>query len=94
MAHHQQDKQHEQHKQHKEHEHKIPRQLWRLGKVERFLRGRDGHVRTTSEFRRPLQRLYPLEVNAEPDNPAPHVANIPIRVVWDDDIPNVVANTS
>ena len=87
------------------HEHKIPRQLWRLGKVERLLRGRDGHVRSavvrvksanspTSEFRRPLQRLYPLEVNAEPDNPAPHAANIPIRVVRDDDIPNVVANTS
>ena len=65
------------------HEQKIPRQLWRLGKVERLLRGRDGHVRSavvrvksvnspTSEFRRPLQRLYPLEVNAEPDNPAPH----------------------
>ena len=47
----------------------------------------------TSEFRRPLQRLYPLEVNAEPDNPAPHAANIPIRVVRDDDIPNVVVNT-
>ena len=87
------------------HEHKIPRQLRRLGKVERLLRGRDGYVRSavvrvksanspTSEFRRPLQRLYPLEVNAELDNPAPHAGNIPIRVVRDDDIPNVVVNTS
>ena len=87
------------------HEHKIPRQLWHLGKVERLLRGRDGLVRSavvrvksanspTSEFRHPLQQLYLLEVKAEPHNPAPNVANIPIRVVRDDDIPDVVVNTS
>jgi len=87
------------------HEHKIPGQLRRLGKVEGLLRGRNGHVRSaavrvksanshTSEFRRPSQRLYPLEVNAVPDNPAPHAANIPIKVVRDDDIPNVVVSTS
>lgn len=48
----------------------------------------------TSEWRRPLQRLYPLEVNAEPDNPVQHASNIPIRVVRDEGIPNVVVNTS
>ena len=49
------------------HDNKIPRQLWRLGKVERLLPGRDSQVRSTvvrvtsgnsptAEWRRPLQR--------------------------------------
>ena len=25
------------------HDHKVPRQMWRLGKIERLLTGRDGH---------------------------------------------------
>ena len=48
------------------HVHKIPRQLWRLGKVEHLLRERDGHVRSAavrvnsanspmSEFRLPCR---------------------------------------
>ena len=55
------------------HEDKTPRQTWRLGKVERLLPGRDGLVRSAelrvsskggmrSLLRRPVQRLYPLEV--------------------------------
>ena len=78
-----------------------PRQLWRLGRVQRLLPGPDGEVRSavvkvksgnlpSSEWRRPLQRLYPLEVklNAEPDNA------VPITVVRDEDVPAVVVNPS
>lgn len=87
------------------HDHKIPRQRWRLGKVERLLPGRDGHVRSavvrvkagnspTAEFRRPLQRLYPLEVeqHTKPDIPVAQGVNIPIKIVKDEDIPHVVEN--
>ena len=44
----------------------------------------------TSEWRRPLQRLCPLEVklNTEPDKA------VPITVVRDDDVPAVVVNSS
>ena len=72
------------------HDNKIPRQSWRLGKVERLLPGQDGHVCSAvvrvksgnsvlSEWRRPLQRLYPLEVTAEPDTLVQHRASIPIK---------------
>ena len=88
------------------HDNKIPRQLWRLGKVERLLPGRDGQVRSavvrlksgnspTAEWRRPLQRLYPLEVrlDTEAANPVPQAANVPVRVVRDEDVPVVVVNS-
>ncbi|XP_044173178.1 uncharacterized protein LOC122957230 [Acropora millepora] len=81
------------------HEKTTPRQLWRLGRVQRLLPGPDGEVRSavvkvksgnmpSSEWRRPLQRLYPLEVkqNTEPDNA------VPITFVRDGDIPAVVVN--
>ena len=81
------------------HEKTTPNQLWRLGRVQRLLPGRDGDVRsavvkvnsgnlTSSEWRRPLQRLYPLEVklNTEPDN------GVPITVVSDEESPAVVVN--
>ena len=45
-------------------------------------------------IRRPLQRLYPLEVSAEPDNPTLNAPNISVRVVRYEDVPNVVVNTS
>ncbi|XP_068670957.1 uncharacterized protein [Montipora foliosa] len=83
------------------HEKTTPRQLWRLGRVQRLLPGPDGEVRSavvkvksgnlpSSEWRRPLQRLYPLEVklNTEPDNA------VPITVVRDEDVPAVVVNPS
>ena len=44
-------------------------------------------------IRRPLQRLYLLEVIAEPDNPTLNVPNISVRVVRYEDVPNVVVNT-
>ncbi|XP_068761945.1 uncharacterized protein [Montipora capricornis] len=83
------------------HEKTTPRQLCRLGRVQRLLPGPDGEVRSavvkvksgnlpSSEWRRPLQRLYPLEVkvNAEPDNAAP------ITAVRDEDVPAVVVKPS
>ena len=88
------------------HDNKIPRQLWRLGKIERLLPGRDGRVRSavvrvksgnspTAEWRRPLQRLYPLEVklDTEAANPVPQAANVPVRVVRDEDVPVAVVNS-
>ena len=50
--------------------------LWRLGKVESLITGADGHTRgatvrvlssgqSTTILKRPVQRLYPLEVQAE-----------------------------
>ncbi|XP_066026285.1 uncharacterized protein [Pocillopora verrucosa] len=86
------------------HDNKIPRQLWRLGKIERLLPGRDGRVRSavvrvksgnspTAEWRRPLQRLYPLEVKLDTANPVPQAANVPVRVVRDEDVPVIVVNS-
>ena len=88
------------------HDNKIPRQLRRLGKVERLLPGRDGQVRSavvrvksgnssTEEWRRPLQRLDPLEVKlvTEAANPLPQAANVPVRVVRGKDVPIVVVNS-
>ena len=87
------------------HDHKTPRQLWRLEKIERLLPGRHGYVRNaivrvksgnslTSQWRRPLQRLYPLEVGqgVKSDNSLPSSTNVPVRMIRDEDIPNVVVN--
>ena len=76
------------------HDNKIPRQLWRLGKVERLLPGRDGQVRSAlvrvksgnspnAEWRHPLQRLCPLEVklDIEAANFVPQAVYVPVRVV-------------
>ena len=43
----------------------------------------------------PLQRLYPLEVklDTEAANPVPQAANVPVRVVRDEDVPVVVVNS-
>lgn len=53
-----------------------PRGLWKLGKVENLITGADGHIRgavvrvlssgrNTTMLKRPVQRLYTLEVQAE-----------------------------
>ena len=78
------------------HEDKIPRQLWKVGRVENLLRGRDGKVRaaivrTSSEGRaqqlqRPIQRLYPIEISAQEPKIVP-----PIKFVRDD-VPDTVQN--
>ena len=54
------------------------RGFWNLGKIEELFTGRDGLIRAASVrvytgkkrpiiLRRPLQRLYPLEINAPPE---------------------------
>ncbi len=58
------------------HDERLPRGLWRMGKVEELLVGADGSVRCAMIkissrdrspifVKRPLQRLYPLELNSE-----------------------------
>ena len=53
-------------------EEKTPRNLWRLGKVEKLFKGNDGHVRAvalriwnkgkeTITLQRPVQKVYPVE---------------------------------
>ena len=62
-----------------------PRGFWRLARVEDLITGRDGQVRgavlrvhsknnhSTTTLRRPIQRLYPLEVRAT--QKPPHAGN-------------------
>ena len=49
----------------------------------------------TAEWRRPLQRLYPLEVKLDTEavNPVPQAENVPVRLVRDEDVPVVVVNS-
>ena len=57
------------------HSERLPRGLWKLGRIQELLQGRDGHcrgavVRTMTKdgqpvlLRRPIQLLYPLEVGS------------------------------
>ena len=59
------------------HDESLPRGQWRLGKIEQVIEGSDGHargvrVRTQTKtgrptiLRRPIQLLYPLEINCQP----------------------------
>ena len=61
------------------HADKTPRQQWRMGEVEKLLRGRDDVVRAAEvvtvdsslrqvRLKRPVQKLYPLEVNARDED--------------------------
>ena len=53
------------------HEENLPRGLWKLGRVKELILGSDGNVRSavvsvvtqglSTDIRRPIQRLYPLE---------------------------------
>ena len=62
------------------HDDNHPRTFWRLGRVEQLIQGSDGHVRGavvrvssktgSTTWRRPLQRLYPLEIK-QPDAETP-----------------------
>jgi len=68
------------------HDENQPRGKWRIGKVESLVTGSDGCVRgavvrvkskrgRTSTLRRPVQRLYPLEVPCKDDEPEPAVSS-------------------
>ena len=61
------------------HDENLPRGLWRLGKVEELMVGADGNVRCVTvkiasrnrspiSVKRPLQRLYPLELRSEDES--------------------------
>lgn len=63
------------------HDENLPRGLWRLGRVKELISGADGHVRCAAveiasrnrgptSVKRPLQRLYPLELQDECGNEA------------------------
>ena len=88
-------------------EDRIPRQKWSMGKVERVLPGRDGFIRSAElttvnksgnvvRVKRPIQKLYPLEVKREQENPSMDVhyenmyEDIPIRMIRDEDIDDLV----
>ena len=58
------------------HDENLPRGLWKLGTVEELMVGADGNVRSAKvkvtsrdrnyiSIKRPLQRLYPLELRSE-----------------------------
>ncbi len=66
-----------------------PRGFWKLGRVEETIFGRDGQVRGAvlrvpsksgrcTILRRPLQRLYPLEVGCDPGEKAQDAGNAPV----------------
>ena len=92
------------------HANKTPTQQWRMGKVEKLLRGRDDVVRAAEvvtvdnclrqvRLKRPIQKLYPLEVNTRDEDPVTLVGaslcpgSRNIQVVRDDDIPAVTIAT-
>ena len=62
------------------HADRTPKQQWRTGKVEKLLRGREDVVRAAEvvtvdnslrqvRLKRPMRKLYPLEVNARDEDP-------------------------
>lgn len=59
------------------HDECLPRGQWRLGRIEQVIKGSDGHARgarirtqtktgRSTVLQRPVQLLYPLEINCEP----------------------------
>ena len=60
------------------HEENVKRNRWRLGKIEEVVRGHDGIIRgavlktyrdgKTGQIRRPLQKLYPLEITDDQED--------------------------
>ena len=81
-----------------------------MGKVEKLLRGRDDVLRATEvvtvdnslrqvPFKRPIQKLYPLEVNVRDEDAVTvvgvsvHPGSRNIEVVRDEDIPALTTAT-
>ena len=88
-------------------EDRIPRQKWSMGKVGRVLPGRDGFIRSAEltnvnksgnvvRVKRPIQKLYPLEVKHEQEKPSMDVhyedilEYIPIRMIRNEDVDDLV----
>lgn len=81
---------------------KVPRLRWRLGRVTKLYPGKDGIVRAAevatldpsmrlTHIRRPILKLYPLEVRSEEGNQyAPLNSEVNITPVMDESIPFVV----
>ena len=77
------------------HDEDQPRGKWRIGRIESLITGSDGCVRgatvrvktkkgRSSMLRRPVQRLYPLEVQCRNDEPVPTVSSgrtVPVPTV-------------
>ena len=80
---------------------KMPRLQWRLGKVTRVFPGRDGIVRSAEvatldpskrviHVKRPIEKLYPLEVRSEAEIKREELNVVNIKPVMDENIPAVV----
>ncbi|CAB4013162.1 Hypothetical predicted protein [Paramuricea clavata] len=78
------------------HEDKIPRQLWKVGRVDDLMRGRDGNVRAATirtssggrvqQLQRPIQRLYPIEIPTKNPETVPQIKFVR------DNVPNAIQN--
>ena len=92
------------------HADRTPKPQWRTGKVKKLLRGREDVVRAAEvvtvdnslrqvRLKRPIQKLYPLEVNARDEDPVTvvgasmHSGSRNIQVVRDEDIAAVTIAT-
>ena len=75
---------------------KVPRLRWRMGKVDKLVPGRDGVVRAAElttldksqriiRVKRPIQKLYPLEVLAAVSDKSDKT----VTMVIDEDVPFV-----
>ena len=88
-------------------EDRIPRQKWSMGKVERVSPGRDVFIRPAElttvnksgnvvRVKRPIQKLYPLEVEHEREKPSMDVhyedivEDMPVRMIRDEDDDDLV----
>ena len=82
-------------------EDKLPRQRWRIGRVEKLLTSKDGQTRSavvrvskegqkSAVIRRPIRRLYPVELAEEQTFEEDEDTSEPtIRFVSDDDVDNI-----
>lgn len=82
-------------------EDKLPRQRWRIGRVEKLLTSKDGQTRSavvrvskegqkSAVIRRPIRRLYPVELAEEPQFEEDKNTGEPtIRFVSDDDVDKI-----
>eukprot|EP00794_Sanderia_malayensis_P004439 gene4439-5032_t len=84
---------------------KIPRQRWAMGKITKVFHGKDNIIRAvelkTSDsagksiiIKRPIQRLYPLEVDVEENKQDEKSSeqDMPIKFVADEDVSEFICN--